>query len=261
MQKLNLIVTGATGMVGEGVLHECIKHPAIQKVLFVGRKSCGVRHEKLSEIFLTDFLKPEEIREQLKGYDACMFCLGVSSVGMKEAEYTKLTFDLTTTFAQSFLEVNPGSQFVYVSGTGTDSTTKGRSMWARVKGKTENTLLNMGFRNAWMFRPGYIHPGEGMRFTLPMYRYVKWAYPYARKTFPDYFSALEEVGLAMIHCVRNGYPTAILEVKDINKAAAHEKEWLKNMPVENSSSIETDNSDNQSGILPDRDLKKNLGCG
>ena len=261
MQKLNLIVTGATGMVGEGVLHECIKHPAIQKVLFVGRKSCGVRHEKLSEIFLTDFLKPEEIREQLKGYDACLFCLGVSSVGMKEAEYTRLTFDLTTTFAQSFLEVNPGSQFVYVSGTGTNSTTKGRSMWARVKGKTENTLLNMGFRNAWMFRPGYIHPGEGMRFTLPMYRYVKWAYPYARKTFPDYFSALEEVGLAMIHCVRNGYPTAIMEVKDINKAAALEKEWLKNMPVENSSSIETDHSDNQSGILPDRDLKKNLGCG
>ena len=258
--QLNLVVTGATGMVGEGVLHECLKHPSVKKVLFVGRKSCGVSHEKLSEVMLSDFLQPEQISEQLRGYDACLFCLGVSSVGLKEQEYTTLTFDLTTRFASNFLQYNPGSQFVYVSGAGTDSTVEGRSMWARVKGKTENTLLDMGFQHAWMFRPGYIHPVDGMKFTLPMYRYVKWAYPFWKSVFPNYVSRLEEIGLAMIHVVRAGYTKTILEVPDINKAASLEKEWLKNPPAQ-PSSASNDHPQEQTGILPDRDLKKNLGCG
>lgn len=246
-------------MVGEGVLHECLKHPLIGKVLFVGRKSCGVQDEKLTEVLLNDFLKPEQIEAHLTGYDACLFCLGVSSIGMKEDEYTRLTYQLTTGFAKIFLKASPGSSFIYISGAGTDSSENGKSMWARVKGKTENTLLQMGFRQAFMFRPGYIQPAKGMKFTLPMYRYVKWAYPFLRKTFPKYVSALEEIGLAMIHCIRNGYHKNILEVADINYAAALESEWIR-LPHENEM-LQSDPSELQSGILPDRDLKKNLGCG
>lgn len=259
--SLKIVVTGATGMVGEGVLHECLKHPAVSKVLFVGRKSCGVEHEKLSEVFLQDFLQPQQIREKITGYDACLFCLGVSSVGLKKEAYSKLTFDLTTGFARNFLDANPESQFVYVSGAGTDSTASGRSMWATVKGKTENTLLSMGFRNAWMFRPGYIHPAEGMKFTLPMYRYVKWAYPFWRRAFPNYVSKLEEIGLAMIHVVRAGYSKPVLEVVDINKAAALETEWLRGPQKNSKAESPGEDQENRTGVLPDRDIKKNLGCG
>ena len=262
-KKLKVIVTGATGMVGEGVLHECLKHPFIDKVLFVGRRSCGVQHEKLHEVPLNDFLKPEQLAHDLIGYDACLFCLGVSSIGLKEPEYFKLTYQLTTAFAKTFLQASPDSSFVYVSGAGTDSSEQGKSMWARVKGKTENDLLRMGFRKAFMFRPGYIQPIPGMKFTLPMYRYVKWSYPFLRKAFPKYVSALEEIGLAMIHCIRMGYPQNVLEVSDINQAAANEQEWLKHpsnlYPTEK---VENNSDENSgSGILPDRDLKKNLGCG
>ena len=259
--RLKVVVTGATGMVGEGVLHECLKHPSIEKVLFVGRKSCGVQHEKLIEVTLTDFLKPDQLGNQLFNYDACLFCLGVSSLGMKEDEYRKLTYLLTTGFAKTFLKTNPGSSFVYVSGAGTDSSEHGKSMWARIKGQTENELLRMGFRQAYMFRPGYIQPAVGMKFTLPMYRYVKWSYPLLRKAFPNYVSALEEIGLGMIHCIRNGYPKNILEVGDINEAAALERHWLKNPVIPEKSFEDANKDESRSGILPDRDLKKNLGCG
>ncbi|MEY3404927.1 MAG: hypothetical protein RL161_357 [Bacteroidota bacterium] len=260
-ERFKVVVTGATGMVGEGVLHECLKHPGIEKVLFVGRKSCGVQHEKLTEVMLGDFLNPEQIANQLFNYDACLFCLGVSSLGMKEEEYKKLTYLLTTGFAKTFLKTNPGSSFVYVSGAGTDSSERGKSMWARIKGQTENELLSMGFRQAYMFRPGYIQPAAGMKFTIPMYRYVKWSYPFLRKAFPKYVSALEEIGLAMIHCIRNGYQKNILEVSDINDAAAREHQWLRNPIIPEKTIEDVNNEESRSGILPDRDLKKNLGCG
>jgi hypothetical protein len=134
-------------------------------------------------------------------------------------------------------------------------------MWATIKGQTENTLLNMGFSNAWMFRPGYIHPADGMKFTLPMYRYVKWAYPFWRRAFPNYVSKLEQIGLAMIHVVRAGYSKPVLEVPDINKAATLESAWLQNPPENPEQKNFTEESENRTGILPDRDIKKNLGCG
>jgi uncharacterized protein YbjT (DUF2867 family) len=216
MKKIKVLITGATGMVGEGVMHECLNRPEVEQVGVVVRKSCGVVHEKLVEIILPDFFHPETIATKLNGYDACYFCLGVSSIGMKEEAYTRLTHTLTTSFAQTFLNQNPDSVFIYVSGSGTDSSEKGRSMWARVKGRTENDLMKMSFRSAFMFRPGYIHPAKGMRFTQPMYRYVAWAYPFWRTFFPGFVSSMHELGSAMIFVTLNGYEKNILEVKDIN---------------------------------------------
>lgn len=216
MKKIKVLITGATGMVGEGVMHECLNRPEVEQVGVVVRKSCGVVHEKLVEIILPDFFHPETIATKLSGYDACYFCLGVSSIGMKEEQYTRLTHTLTTNFAQTFLNQNPDSVFIYVSGSGTDSSEKGRSMWARVKGRTENDLMKMSFRSAFMFRPGYIHPAKGMRFTQPMYRYVAWAYPFWRTFFPGFVSSMHELGSAMIFVTLNGYEKNILEVKDIN---------------------------------------------
>jgi len=204
-------------MVGEGVMHECLSQPEIEKVGVVVRKSCGVTHDKLVEILLPDFFQPETVAAQLSGYDACFFCLGVSSIGMKEAEYTSLTHTLTTGFAKTFLNQNPDAVFIYVSGSGTDSSEKGKSMWARVKGRTENDLIKMSFHAAFMFRPGYIHPAKGMQFTQPMYRYVAWAYPFWRTFFPGFVSTMKELATAMIFVTLKGYNKNILEVKDINR--------------------------------------------
>ena len=150
--KIKAIITGATGMVGEGVLHECLLHPDVESVLVINRKPCGVKHEKLKEIIHKDFLDLSAIEEQLAGYNACYFCAGVSSVGKKEDEYTRITYDLTLNFANTLVKLNPDMTFCYVSGVGTDSTEKGRSMWARVKGKTENDLLKLPFKAAYMFQ-------------------------------------------------------------------------------------------------------------
>jgi hypothetical protein len=215
---IRAIITGATGMVGEGVLHECLLSPQVEAVLVINRKPCGVVHPKLKEIIHKDFFDFSSIENQLSGYNACFFCLGVSSVGIKEPEYYKMTYTLTMHVAQTLSKLNPGMTFCYVSGRSTDSTEKGKMMWARVKGKTENDLMKLPFKQVFAFRPGYMHPTKGLKNTLSFYKYFSWMYPFLRAVLPQYVSTLKEVGLAMIHTV-DGYPKNILEVKDIVELA------------------------------------------
>jgi uncharacterized protein YbjT (DUF2867 family) len=213
--KIRAIVTGATGMVGEGVLSECLRNDAVEHVLVINRKPCGVAHPKLKEIIHSDFYDLSAIRDQLKGYNACYFCLGVSSVGMEEDEYKKLTYDLTMHVAETLAGLNPEMVFCYVSGSATDSTEKGSVMWARVKGKTENDLMKLPFRKVYAFRPGFMKADKGAKNTLKYYRYFEWTYPLLRKVFPAYVSTIREVGQAMIKASSKGYGKNILEVKDI----------------------------------------------
>jgi len=217
--KLKVIVTGATGMVGEGVVHECLQHPMIGEVLIVNRKPFGMTHPKLKEIGHADFFDITAIEDQLKGYDACYFCLGVSSVGMKEPEYYKLTYTLTLNFAETLAHLNPDMTFEYISGASTDSTEKGGSMWARVKGKTENDLAKLPFKQVYNFRPGYMHPTPGLRNTNKYYKYITWLYPFFKLVFPNRVSTLAQLGLAMINASVYGYEKQILEVPDIKSLA------------------------------------------
>lgn len=216
--KVRAIVTGATGMVGEGVLHECLQSRDVEQVLVLVRKSTGISHPKLKELIIADFYNLSPVEEQLKNYNACFFCLGVSSVGMKEDEYAHKTYDLTMSVANTLAKHNPDMTFCYVSGGGTDSTEKGKSMWARVKGKTENDLLKL-FKNGYMFRPGYMQPTKGLQRTLKYYKYVSWMYPGLRFLFPGFVSTLKELGEAMINSAVRGYGEHVLEVKDIVKLA------------------------------------------
>jgi uncharacterized protein YbjT (DUF2867 family) len=213
--KVRAIITGATGMVGEGVLHECLVSDDVEQVLVINRKPCGIIHPKLKEIIHPNFYDLSAIESQLQNYNACFFCLGVTSVGKKEPENTKLTYDLTTHVADTLVKLNTGMTFCYVSGGGTDSTEKGKVMWARVKGKTENHLLALPFKAAYMFRPGYIQPTEGLENTLRLYTYIGWMYPLLKKIFPSQVCTLKELGLAMIHTVTKGYSNHILHSKDI----------------------------------------------
>ena len=206
-------------MVGEGVLHECLNHPDVEKVLVINRKPCGVNHPKLTEIIQTDFYHINPILSQLQGYNACFFCLGVSSVGLKEPEYTRLTYDLTLHVATHLAQLNPDMAFCYISGAATDSTEKGKVMWARVKGKTENDLIKLPFKKVYAFRPGYLQPTPGLKNTLKMYSFLSWSYPALRKLFPGSVSTLQEVGLAMIHCAKKDYKKSVLEVLDIVEIA------------------------------------------
>lgn len=217
--KIRAILTGATGMVGEGVLHECLQHSEVEAILVIGRKACGVVHPKLKEIIHSDFFDLSAIKNELTGYNACFFCLGVSSVGMKEEAYFKLTYTLTMHVAETLSKLNPDMVFCYISGSATDSSEKGRSMWARVKGKTENDLMKLPFKRAYNFRPGYMHPTPGLKNTLPYYKYLSWMYPFFRTVFPNFVSTLSELGLAMIHAVSRGYEKQIVEVNDIKLLA------------------------------------------
>ncbi|MES2646307.1 MAG: NAD-dependent epimerase/dehydratase family protein [Bacteroidota bacterium] len=216
---IKVILTGATGMVGEGVLHECLSHPMIREILIINRKPAGITHLKLKEIIHPDFYNFSKIENQLQGYDACFFCLGVSSVGMKEEKYQDLTYKLTMHVAQTLSRINPGSTFCYISGAGTDSSEKGKTMWARVKGKTENDLMKLPFGKVYNFRPGILSPTKGLKNTLGFYKYLGWLIP-AIKTFgPNFISSLKDLGMAMIHVAVYGYNKPILEVKDINSLA------------------------------------------
>jgi hypothetical protein len=206
-------------MVGEGVLHECLHHADVEKVLVISRKPCGIKHAKLEEIVHGNFFDLSPIENQLSGYNACYFCLGVSSVGMKEETYHHLTFDLTISTAQIIVRRNHEMTFCYVSGSGTDSTEKGKTMWARVKGKTENALLQMPFRQAFMFRPGYMQPTPGLKNALKFYKALGWLYPVMRLWFPRFVTTLAEVGKAMINCTKFGYDKPVLEVPDILAAS------------------------------------------
>ncbi|HKJ41742.1 MAG TPA: NAD-dependent epimerase/dehydratase family protein [Sunxiuqinia sp.] len=217
--KLKVILTGATGMVGEGVLLECLEHPKVEKVLMVNRKHCDLEHPKLAECLVPDFFKLDEFEKQLTGYDACYFCAGVSSVGMKEPEYRRLTYDLTLHFAEKVAALNPKMTFIYVSGKATDSTEKGRVMWARVKGETENALTRLPFKAVYNFRPGIMKPKPAQRNVNAYYKYFSWLYPILRALSQNMASTISEVGLAMINSVLIDYPKSILEVKDINELA------------------------------------------
>jgi hypothetical protein len=214
-EKINAIVTGASGMVGEGVLHECLIHPKVESVLVIGRRTCGVSHPKLKEIILNDIADITSIENQLTEYNACFFCLGTSSIGMKEEDYYKITYTLTLNFARTLSKVNPGIVFCYVSGSGTDSSEKGKQMWARVKEKTENDLLNLNFKKVYNFRPGFMRATKGLKNTLKYYKYFGWLYPLLKIILPGFVSTLAQLGLAMINAALYGYDKQIIEVKDI----------------------------------------------
>jgi uncharacterized protein YbjT (DUF2867 family) len=217
---MKVILFGATGMVGQGVLRECLLDPGVEHVLTIGRSVTGQQHAKLSEIEQKDLANLSPIEGQLSGYDACFFCLGVSSVGMKEEDYRRITYDLTIAVANTLVRLNPAMTFVYVSGTGTDSTEKGRSMWARVKGKTENDLLKLPFKAAYMFRPGYIQPLHGIRTKTALYGafyvVIKPFYPVLKLLLPNYVTTTECIGRAMLTVARQGAPKRWLENADIN---------------------------------------------
>ena len=206
-------------MVGEGVLHESLNHPEVESVLVINRKPCGITHDKLKEIIHQNFHDFSTIEDQLTGYNACYFCMGVSSFGMKEADYRRITYNLTMHVAIILVKNNPGMTFCYVSGVGTDSTEKGRSMWARVKGKTENDLMKLPFKGSYMFRPGYIQPTAGLKNAYKIYKIAGPLYPIWNTFFPNYVCTLEQLGLAMINSVLKGSDLQVLEVKDIRKFA------------------------------------------
>jgi uncharacterized protein YbjT (DUF2867 family) len=218
--KLNVIITGATGMVGKGVLLECLDSPEVDSILIINRSPVDIKHPKLKEIIHKDFFDLSAIRDHLKGYTSCFFCLGVSSAGMSEEDYRRMTYDLTLGFARELLSLNPDMTFCYISGAGTDSTEKGRMMWARVKGKTENDLLSLGFKSAYMFRPGFIQPLKGIRSKTPLYHaiYVLLGvfYPLLKK-LPKYVTNTVTLGRAMIRVGAGGYDRRVLESIDINK--------------------------------------------
>jgi uncharacterized protein YbjT (DUF2867 family) len=220
--KINAIITGATGMVGEGVLMESLLHPEVEKVLVISRKPCGVLHSKLIEILHTNFFDLSPIAEKLKGYNACFFCLGVSSVGMKEEEYYSLTYTLTMHMAEILARQNPDMTFCYISGAGTDSTEKGRMSWARVKGKTENDLMKLPFKKAFAFRPGFMLPEKEAKNVHGYYVVFRILYPLLRGLFPRFVSTLKVVAIAMINSVTYGYEKPVLEVEDIFKLSKKE---------------------------------------
>jgi len=206
-------------MVGEGVLHEALLSTDVESVLVLTRRPSGVSHPKLKEIMHSDFYDLSDIESELAGYNACLFCLGVTSVGKKEDEYRHLTYDLTMSVARTLSKLNPDMTFCYISGMSTDSTEKGRIMWARVKGKTENDLMKLPFKRVYAFRPGMLLPTKGMKNTLKYYKYITWLYPLLRLVVPWSVSTLKELGLAMINVAVNGYSKPILEVKDFVAAA------------------------------------------
>lgn len=206
-------------MVGEGVLHTCLHDAGIEKVLVINRKSLGLSHPKLVELIHQDFLNINFLSAQLQGYDACFFCLGVSSIKMTESVYFRYTYTLTMHVAETLSKSNPAMTFCYVSGAGTDSSEQGRIRWARVKGKTENDLMKLPFKQVFAFRPGFIKPIKGLKNVLPFYKYVLWLFPIGRAFFPQSFVKLSEIGQAMIEVSRYGFPKPVLEGRDIIAAA------------------------------------------
>ncbi len=206
-------------MVGEGVLHEALHDAAVESILVIGRRSCGLKHEKLTEILHQDFHDYAPLVNRLTGYNACFFCLGVTSIGKTEDQYRRLTYDLTIAVARTLSQLNPDMVFCYVSGLGTDSSEQGRSMWARVKGKTENDLMKLPFKAVYAFRPGFIRPTPGLKNALALAKILAPLYPILGTLFPKYVCTLEDVGRSMIRVAENGYPLKILECTEITQLA------------------------------------------
>jgi len=216
---MKVIIFGATGMIGQGVLRECLLDPGVERVTAVGRNATGVTNPKLREMAHPDLWNYSSIEAELSGLDACFFCLGVSSAGMREADYERVTYGIAMAAAETLARLNPQMTFIYVSGAGTDSSEKGRLMWARVKGKTENALLRLQFKAAYMFRPGFIEPLHGIRSRTAIYRVgyqlTRPLLPLLRWCFPDRILTTEQIGRAMLRVVRSGAPKRILESRDI----------------------------------------------
>ena len=217
--KIKAIIFGATGMVGEGVLLKALGHQDVESVLVIGRRPCKRTHDKLKELIHQNFFDYSTIEERLKGYNACFFCLGVSSLGMNEQDYARITYDLTMQAARTLAKLNPEMTFCYVSGTGTDSTEHGKMMWARVKGKTENDLKKLPFKSVYLFRPGLMKPVEGQKNIKPILKAAVLLYPLLKFLSPGNVCTLEDVGLAMIHATQVGYHKHILENLDITQLA------------------------------------------
>jgi len=219
--KINAIITGTTGMVGKSVLLECLESANVESVLIINRKSINLTHPKLKEIIHTDFYDLTSIKQELKDYNACFFCLGTSAIGKNEAQYSKITYELTSHFASTLYELNPKMVFNYVSGAGTDSSEKGKTMWARVKGKTENMILNKGFKDAYMFRPGIILPEKGVKSSTGWYNvfYILFKPLFPIMKFSKNITTSSKLGMAMINSILNPQQLKHLENKDINELA------------------------------------------
>lgn len=217
MCAVKIILFGASGMVGQGVLRECLLDPDVESVLSIGRTKTGQTNAKLREEDMS------ALDKGISGFDACFFCLGVSSAGMNEAEYTKITYDLTLDVANKLVETNPEMTFIYVSGAGTDSTEKGRSMWARVKGKTENAILALPFKAKYMFRPGFIQPMHGIKSKTKLYRAIYFVsaplYPLWNAIVPGFVTTTEKVAKAMLVAAKKGASNPVVENRDINQLA------------------------------------------
>lgn len=216
---MKVIITGASGMVGKGILLECLDHKEIDEVLVISRNPINLKHPKLKELIQKDFSDYSMVRNQLKGYDACFFCLGISAAGLNEEQYKKITYSFTLSLAKTLFEINPEMTFNYVSGQGTDSSEKGRMMWARVKGKTENDLINLGFKQAFMFRPGMIIPLRGIKSRTKsyqfMYDYFLWLVKIMKAIAPNSVVSTSQIGLAMINSVLKGFNKTIVKPEDI----------------------------------------------
>jgi len=212
-QKFRAIITGATGMVGEGVLLECLESDAVEHVLVVGRRPYGVTHPKLEELIVPSFEDLSGVEDRLRGYDACFYCAGVSSAGMNEADYTRIAYDTVIRFAETLARLNPKMVFTHVTGAATDGTEKGRVMWARVKGRAENALMRLPFAGVYNFRPGLMKPTPGQKSIKTLYRVLLPLLPIMRLFFE--MLTLKQVGRAMIHAVTKGYDKHVLEIDDI----------------------------------------------
>jgi uncharacterized protein YbjT (DUF2867 family) len=214
---MKIIITGATGMVGEGVLFECLENPTVKEVLIVNRKHYDLQHPKLKELIVSDFTKLEGFENQLSNYDACFYCAGISSVGMNEDKYNYITYETTMAFAGQLVKLNPNMVFNFVSGGHTDSTEKGKIMWARIKGKTENALMKLPFKAQYNFRPGFMKPFKGQKNVKALFKPIIWLFPII---LPKISLTLKQVGHAMINAVEKAYPKQVLEIEDIKILAA-----------------------------------------
>jgi uncharacterized protein YbjT (DUF2867 family) len=221
---MNVLIWGATGMVGQGALRECLADPEVGRVVTVGRTASGPTHSKLREIVHADLFDYSAMENELSGFDACFFCLGISSAGLSEQAYRRVTYDITLAAGRTLVRLNPQMTFIYVSGGGTDSSESGGTMWARVKGQTENALLALPFKAAYMLRPGVIQPMHGIKSKTRSYRLLYSAtallLPTLRAMFPNYVTTTEQLGRVMISLVKRGFEKPILETRDINAVSA-----------------------------------------